>query len=180
MPDNPVTVRRARPAAAADCARMTGDPDVYANLMQLPPPSEDRWRARLEEGARPNAGDLVLIAELGGHAFGSAGLHPAPQLRRRHAAVIGISVVPEAQRRGVGRALMQAMRDCTDQRAQILRIELTVFTDTERAIALYRHFGFRVEGPHRGYAMRHGVDADVHCMARLHPSPSLPAWPADA
>jgi L-phenylalanine/L-methionine N-acetyltransferase len=171
------TVRRARPADAADFARMMGHPDVFANLRQLPLPSEDHWRARLEEGTRPDRPDLQIVAELGGRVVGSAGLHPATPLRRRHAATIGISVVPEAQGRGVGSALMQAMCDYADGWAQILRIELTVFTDNERAIALYRRFGFRVEGTQRGYAMRNGEFADVQCMARLHPkAPSL-AWP---
>jgi putative acetyltransferase len=177
MSDNAITVRRARPADAAEFARMMGDPEVFANLMQLPLPSEEQWRARLEEGARSDRPDLQLVAELDGRVVGSAGLHPASQLRRRHVALIGISVAPEAQRRGVGTALMQAMCDYADGWAQLLRIELTVFTDNERAIALYRRFGFRIEGTHRGYALRHGVYVDAHCMARLHPRPPALAWP---
>jgi putative acetyltransferase len=100
-----------------------------------------------------------------------------PQVRRRHAAVLGISVLPEAQGRGVGAALMQALCDYADGWAQILRIELTVFTDNERAVRLYERFGFRVEGTHRGYALRQGRYEDVYAMARLHPQPPGMAWP---
>ena len=53
--------------------------------------------------------------------------------------------------------------------------ELTVFVDNAPAIALYRKFGFEVEGTHRAYAMRGGHFVDVLAMARLHPSP--PAFP---
>ena len=172
----PVLVRRARPADAADFVRMMGQPEVYANLMQLPLPAEEMWRKRLEGQAEPHAVDLHLVAEQGGRVVGSAGLHP--QLRRRHVAMLGISVEPAAQGQGVGTALMQALCSYADGWAQILRIELTVFTDNTRAIRLYEAFGFRHEGTHRAYALRDGAYADVHAMARLHPQPPLAAWPA--
>jgi putative acetyltransferase len=72
---------------------------------------------------------------------------------------------------------MQALCDYADGWAQILRIELTVFADNQRAIALYESCGFRREGLHRGFALRHGRYEDVLTMARLHPSPPALAWP---
>lgn len=179
MPALTTTVRRARPADAADICRVMSQADVYGNLLQLPLPSEELWRARIEEMAAPGRIDLMMVAEHGGHVVGSAGLHPQTQLRRRHAAMLGISVEPAAQGRGVGQALMQALCAYADDWAQILRLELTVFTDNTRALALYRRFDFHLEGTHRGYALRNGVYADVHCMARLHPRPPVLAWPAD-
>lgn len=174
-------VRRARPGDAADFVRMMSDPEVYGGLMQLPLPGEAMWKQRLETFAAADGAELMLVAELDGRVVGSAGLHPPPRLRRRHAAMIGISVAREAQGRGVGRALMRAMCDYADGWAQILRLELTVFTDNTRAIALYEGFGFRREGTHRGYALRDGRYCDVHSMARLHPNPPPPiAWPTEA
>jgi putative acetyltransferase len=90
--------------------------------------------------------------------------------------MLGISVAPEAQRRGVGTALMAAMCDYADRWAGVLRLELTVYADNVPAIALYRKFGFAVEGTHRAYAIRDGKYVDALCMARLHPNPpTLPA-----
>ena len=66
---------------------------------------------------------------------------------------------------------MQALCDYADDWGQLLRIELTVFSDNARAIALYRRFGFEHEGLFRGYALRDGVYADCAAMARLHPRP---------
>lgn len=172
-----LVVRRATPADAAGFAVMMGHPEVYANLMQLPMPTEELWRARIEELSAPGRSELQLVAERSGRVVGSAGLHPGQALRRRHSAMLGISVLPEAQGQGVGRALMQVLCDYADGWAQLLRLELTVFTDNRRAVALYEHFGFRLEGTHRAYALRHGVYADVHCMARLHPNPPTLAWP---
>jgi putative acetyltransferase len=176
-PTDAVLVRRARPSDAAGFAQMMGHPEVFANLMQLPMPTEEMWRARIEDMTAPNRTELQLVAERGGQLVGSAGLHPAQALRRRHAAMLGISVRVDAQSQGVGTALMQALCDYADNWAQLLRLELTVFTDNARAVALYQRFGFRHEGTHRAYALRHGQYADVFCMARLHPKPPLAAWP---
>lgn len=48
------------------------------------------------------------------------------------------------------------------------RAELTVYTDNEPALALYRRHGFEVEGQLPDYAMRDGRLTDVYSMARLN------------
>ena len=166
MNSKPLLVRRARPSDAADFARLMAESGVFANLMQLPFPSEEMWRARIEEQLKPSHSDLHLVAESDGRVIASLGLHPATQVRRRHVASLGISVDVAFQSQGVGTALMQAACDYADQWAGILRIELTVFVDNLGAQALYRRFDFRHEGTHTGYALRHGAYADVHSMAR--------------
>ena len=105
------------------------------------------------------------------------GLHPASaQLRRRHAMNLGLAVAPAAQGHGVGSALMAALCEYADRWAGVLRLELNVFVDNERALRLYRKFGFETEGRMRAYAMRDGQYVDVYTMARLHPNPpGLPA-----
>ena len=167
-----ITVRRASIKDAAAYARMMGDPAVYAGLMQLPYTDEEIWRTRLAESAAPGKTDLPLAAEINGEVVGSAGLHPVgPALRRRHALTLGISVMREAQCKGVGSALMAAMCDYADRWVGALRIELTVYCDNAAAIHLYRKFGFEIEGTFKGYAMRNGDYVDAHSMARFHPKP---------
>jgi putative acetyltransferase len=167
-----ITIRRAAPKDAAAYARILGDPAVYPGLMQLPYTNEDLWRTRLADSCEPGKADLLLCAETAGDVVGTSGLHPVGvALRRRHAMMLGISVAREAQGRGVGTALMAAMCDYADRWAGVLRLELTVYVDNAAAIALYRKFGFVVEGTHRAYALRDGAYADVYAMARLHPQP---------
>jgi putative acetyltransferase len=172
-----ITVRRSTPRDAAAIARIMADPAIYGGLMQLPMPNEELWAARLADLCKPERQDLMLSAELHGEVVGSAGLHPTgPALRRRHVMHFGLSVAREFDRRGVGSALMAAICDYADHWAGVLRLELTVYTDNEAAIALYRKFGFVIEGTHRAYALRNGEYADAYAMARLHPRP--PALPA--
>jgi len=167
-----LTVRRATPQDAPAYARIMGDPAVFPALMQMPYAQESLWRDRIAEASAPGKHDLLLVAERGGEIVGTAGLHPVgPMQRRRHAFAVGISVAPAAQRQGVGSALMAAMCEYADRWIGALRIELTVYTDNAAAIALYRKFGFAVEGTLRGYALRDGRYVDAYAMARLHPSP---------
>lgn len=172
MNPSPITIRKATTQDAAAFARIMGDPSVLANLMQVPYTSEELWKTRLGDLLTPGKGDLMLVAERDGHIVGTAGLHATgPALRRRHVMMLGISVALEAQGQGVGRALMQALCDFADDWGQVLRLELQVFADNERAIALYERFGFVREGLHRGYALRAGQYVDSVSMARLHPRP---------
>lgn len=172
-----ITVRRAQPEDARDLMRVMADPAVQANLLQMPYPNEDGWRQRLVDLNQAGKADLMVLAELGeldGKVVGSAGLHPiTAQMRRRHVAHLGISVMAEHHGQGVGSALMAALCDYADQWAQVLRIELTVFADNHAAIALYERFGFAHEGRHKAYALRAGRYDDVLCMARLHPQPPV-------
>ena len=169
-----LSLRRATPDDAEAFVAMMGDPAVYPGLMQTPFPSPALWRERLAERGGPAQVDLHLVAVRDVIVVGSAGLHSmGPHLRRRHVAGLRMAVAAAAQRQGVGTALMQALCEYADGWAQLLRIELSVFTDNAAAIALYGRFGFEVEGTHRAYALRDGVYADVHTMARLHPNPPI-------
>lgn len=177
----PTTIRRATTNDAAAFARIMGDDAVLANLMQLPHTSEEVWKTRLADLLAPGKTDLQIVAEgvpgargpaTGLQVIGLAGLHPAGvAMRRRHVMSVGIAVAPEAQGQGVGRRLMQALCDYADRWGQVLRMELQVYADNARAIALYESVGFVREGLHRGYALRDGAYVDSLSMARMHPNP---------
>lgn len=167
-----VTLRRSRPTDAEAMALLMGDPEVYSGVLQMPFPSIEVWRSRLAENDAPGRTDLSLVAESEGQLVASAGLHGAgPALRRRHAMGLGMAVAKAWQGRGVGTQLMTALVDAADRWMAVLRIELTVYTDNPAALALYKKFGFQIEGTLRAYALRDGSYVDVHSMARLHPNP---------
>ncbi len=151
--------------------RLMSDPQVFAGLLQMPYPSIELWRKRLEERAEQQD-HLHLLAIENDEVIASAGIHGAgTSMRRRHAAGLGICVVPARQLQGIGSEMMKRLLDWSDNWVGYLRIELNVYTDNERAISLYRRFGFELEGTHRAHALRNGVYVDTLAMARFHPNP---------
>ena len=168
-----IAIRRARPSDAAAYARIMGDPLVLPGLQQVPYASEEGWHARLVEMGAPGKTDVLLVAERGGVVVGTAGLHhPNPSPRRRHAMLLGISVASEAHGQGVGTALMRAMVDMAERWLGVTRLELTVYVDNRIAVALYRKFGFEVEGVLRRYSLRDGHWVDAYTMARITDGPT--------
>jgi putative acetyltransferase len=167
-----IQIRRVRSGDAEGMVQLMADPATFGNLLQLPYPSVEAWRTRLAEMDQPGRADLLLVAEADGTLVGNAGLNPVGNAaRRRHAMHLGITVGKAWQGRGVGTRLMAALLDAADRWLGCLRIELTVYTDNAPAIALYRKFGFEVEGTHRAFALRDGRYVDALAMARLHPDP---------
>lgn len=155
---------------------LLADANVVPQTLTMPYADPALWRARLAQAAAAESANLHLLALVDGEVVGSAGLHAEGwSARRRHAVGLGIVVAAAWHGRGVGTALLAALCDYADHWAGVLRIELTVYEDNARAIALYRRFGFLLEGTHRAYALRDGVYVDALAMARLHPhAPVLP------
>jgi putative acetyltransferase len=160
-----ITVRRAEQRDAEAFCAIMGAGQGMAGTLQVPYPSAENWRKRIAELP---ADDYLLVAEADGEVVGNAGLHVASRSpRRRHAGFIGMSVRDDWHRKGVGNALMEAIVDLADNWLNYRRLELTVYTDNEAAIALYRKFGFEVEGTLRDFSFRDGVYVDAYTMARL-------------
>jgi putative acetyltransferase len=166
-----IEYRRASPNDAAALFRLMSDREVFAGTLQMPYPSAEAWRKNLEQHVEQHD-SVHLLAIDNGQVIASGGIHSVSvRMRRRHAAGLGICVARERQQQGVGREMMKRLLDWSDNWAGYLRIELTVYVDNERAISLYRRFGFEMEGTHRAHALRDGVYVDTHTMARFHPNP---------
>jgi L-phenylalanine/L-methionine N-acetyltransferase len=176
-----VEFRRASLADAEGLTRLMSQPEVLRNTLQLPLPSGEVWRKRLEAQIADPL-QIHVLAVHGVELIGSAGLHPVSgSLRTRHGAHLGMCVATTWWGRGVGTELMRRLLDWADNWAGLLRIELGVFSDNERAIALYRKFGFELEGRQRAWALRDGEYVDSLMMARLHPRPpQLPSGPPES
>ena len=164
-----VTVRCGTTDDAEAVCAMFAQPRAMAGTLQLPYPSAELWRKRIAD-LPPD--DILLVAEVGGEVVGNAGLHANGRGRRRHVANIGMSVHDGFQGRGVGTALLAALIDIADNWLNYHRLRLEVYTDNAAAIALYRKFGFEVEGTLREDAFRDGRYVDAYTMGRLRPGAS--------
>lgn len=159
-----ITIRSAEPTDAEALWRCYTSPRVVRDTLQLPFCSIESMRQHL---ARNGEEDYQLVAVVDGEVVGTIGLHTTTRPRIRHKAMFGMMVRDDWQGKGVGSALLQAMIDLADNWLNLTRIELTVYTDNEAAIALYKKFGFEIEGTHRKFAFRDGEFVDAYAMARI-------------
>lgn len=99
------------------------------------------------EGFLGNMGidDHILVAEFEGKVIGMIGIHILKSARQRHSAFLGMMVRTEYQGQGIGKKLIENILDLADNWLMLVRIELDVTTDNERAISLYQYFGFEAE-----------------------------------
>jgi putative acetyltransferase len=168
LPSKPegVAIRATRSEDAAGIFEIYNQPAFRSGTLALPYESFETVRTWLEPSS-PRV--LTLSAELEGRVVGAAALRPFFG-RRAHAAEFWIAVHEDFNGRGIGSRLLAAIIDTADNWLNVTRIEMTVFTDNARAIALYEKFGFEIEGTHKAATFRDGAFVDAHCMARLHPS----------
>jgi putative acetyltransferase len=165
----PILIRSAEPEDAAAISALIGQPGVYEGLLQTPD-APNASRLEYHQKVEPHACRLVAVA--GEEIVGSAGLHlSGTGLRRMHVRALGLGVATAWQGRGVGRRLLGRLLDWADNWGGVLRVELHVHADNERALALYRSMGFALEGRHKAFSLKNGRYVDSFSMARMHPSP---------
>jgi L-phenylalanine/L-methionine N-acetyltransferase len=168
-----IRIRASEPTDAAAISALIGSENVFEGTLQMPLMAV---ASRLERYSKIDTNSLHIVAVHGAQTseqiVGAAGLFQLHNsLRRAHARGLALTVASSWQGQGVGHQLMQAAMYWADNWAGLLRIELTVFADNTRAIALYERHGFVHEGVMRAFALRDGMYADALAMSRLHPKP---------
>lgn len=161
-------MRAAEPSDAAAINAVAMTPRAIRGTLQVPYTS-DALRAQSLPAPSPHVCSLVADGP-DGDVVGSLGMRRAQGPRRIHTATLGMSVRDDWQGRGVGTALLAAALHVADEWWQVRRVHLEVFTDNDAAIALYRRFGFEVEGTLRQDAFRSGEYCDTYVMGRLRAS----------
>ncbi|NRQ43051.1 GNAT family N-acetyltransferase [Rheinheimera sp. YQF-2] len=160
----PAVIRHAEPADIDAIKAIYDQPTVYANTLQLPYQPVANWQRLYNAGA----GFYNLVAETEGKVVGQLGLQVCQNPRRRHVAELGMGVSEEFQGRGIGSALLRAALEMADNWLNIRRMELTVYSSNETAIALYERFGFEVEAELSDFAFQYGNYVSALSMARIN------------
>ena len=88
----------------------------------------------------------LFLAMSGRQAVGFVTLQGASLIRSRHVAQLGIAVTRDLWGRGIGRSLMEFSIEWARQNRFLKKLSLLVYADNERAISMYRAYGFVHEG----------------------------------
>lgn len=110
--------------------------------------SEETERNILEQNLKLERGGMH-IGRIDGELACIFSLSCNPRRRMAHVGEIALSVRKRYWHIGVGSAIMEALIELAKE-ASLKNVELGVYADNERAIALYKRFGFEEIGRHRG------------------------------
>lgn len=165
LPNQMIQIRHGVLADAEDLQQLLSEPSVAHGLHNLPYLALDELRDRFSQ---PSSQGCLLVACYHNEIVGMVDLCLAADPRRRHGATVQwLAVHPDWQGLGIGDRLLRTVINLADHWCNIYRLELQVFADNHRAIALYKKLGFRDEGTLKKYACRDGQYCDVKILARL-------------
>ncbi len=162
--NNEIAIRHSEQGDIESIKRLYEQTYVYSGTLQLPHPSLDLWQQRLSK-LPDNVKSLVAVMD--GEVIGQLGLQVFTSMRRRHVGTFGMGVSESYTGQGVGSRLLAEAINLADNWLNIKRLEIETYTDNEAALALYKKFGFDVEGQCDSYAYRNGEYVSVYKMARI-------------
>jgi putative acetyltransferase len=142
-------------------------PMVLWGTLYLPSKTLDGWHATTKNWVADER-IHVFVADINGKVVGMISLWVG-EGRESHTGRITMAVHDAYQGQGIGKMLMLTVIDLADNWLDLVRLELEVFTDNERAVRLYKHCDFEIEGTKRCDAFRGGNYIDSYVMGRLRP-----------
>lgn len=107
--------------------------------------SEEDFKQIIEKdsGAKRH---IFLVAEHDNRLIGFARCEGNSLRRFSHKAEFGICISKRYWGKGIGKALLERLLLWADTEAKIEKVCLTVVEDNEKAIEMYKRFGFKKEG----------------------------------
>lgn len=123
---------------------------------------EKEYLGRIEASAN----EIMISASVAGKIVANAGLNPVSEREKcRHRCQFGVSILKEYWGLGIGSHIMTAILEAARQ-AGYKQIELDVVTENDRAVALYKKFGFQIFGTHeKAYYSRSGRYQALYLMS---------------
>jgi RimJ/RimL family protein N-acetyltransferase len=138
----------------------------YLGLIDAPPLADS---IKFIENIVANDWPLFVaeaISETGGRIVGWCDIGRMTRPGTEHCGVLGMGLLPDWRGQGLGRRLA----DTALAKAAAIgleRVQLDVYADNARAIALYEKLGFVLEGKRRRARKLDGVYTDILTMAIL-------------
>ena len=153
----PGTWRDAR--GLLDLLDRVGAEGRYIRSERVTPERARRIRRSLREPWTREAANIVAVSE--DRVIGNLGIAREPSRETRHIASLGMAVIEEWRGRGVGSALLaEAFRWAAWTGVE--KIALSVYPHNQRAVNLYKKFGFVEEGTLSGHSKKsHGYEDEL-------------------
>ncbi|RSL34708.1 GNAT family N-acetyltransferase [Salibacterium salarium] len=138
-------------------------PSVIDNTMALP---SERIETTEHFFNSLSKDDHVMVAEINERVVGIATLE-ARSGKLRYSGNISLIVHEEFQGKKIGALLIDTLLEIADKHLGLIRLELDVNIQNEKAISLYKKKGFEIEGNLKKAHFSNGKFHDVIIMGRV-------------
>ncbi|MIL09540.1 GNAT family N-acetyltransferase [Salmonella enterica subsp. enterica] len=135
----------------------------YIAFIDAPPPEQ----ARAFVLSNIEKGNPQFVGLVNGEVVGWCDIVRSNRATHAHCGTLGMGIVPAHRGKGVGLALITAALDMA-WAAGFVRVDLTVYAENDRALALYKKMGFVVEGRATDAACLNGRLLDVIQMGLVN------------
>ncbi len=126
----------------------------------------EKWKRILQAQGELD-GHLIIVAEVEGQVVGHGRLFPEfGESKDKHVADLGMAIIKSYRGLGLGTAMMEYMIDWAKEHG-LEKLTLGVFASNQRAINLYRKFGFVMEGMRAKQYKINGHYVDEWLMAKF-------------
>ncbi len=164
-----IQIRGIRTSDAEELLKLSDQTDRETSFMLIEPGEQrttvEQEREQIERILRRD-NQVILVAEENGHLVGQLVASGGNFRRNRGLAHIYIGILKSHWGQGIGTRLFQVLEDWAREYG-IHRLELSVQTDNERAIHLYKKVGFEIEGIKRQTLLVDGVYRDEYLMSKI-------------
>ncbi|WP_338116433.1 GNAT family N-acetyltransferase [Vibrio brasiliensis] len=138
------------------------DKEVVNNNRYLPDIKREEFDSMFSDSQH----NFVAV-ESDGELLGHLAINSTSKPRLKHSASFGIAVAKTSRGKGVGRFLMEYLLAYCDEQLNLTRLELEVHANNVGALALYKSFGFEVEGTKRKAVLVEDDLIDIVIMSRV-------------
>ncbi|MEI5907991.1 GNAT family N-acetyltransferase [Bacillus spongiae] len=118
------------------------------------------------ESIKLQSNSTIFVAEERGKLVGYLLANGGAVQRTKHSAYLVIGILQEYRGKGVGTKLFESIIEWASK-CNISRLELTAATENEAGVALYKKFGFEIEGTKRNSLIIEGRTLNQFYMSKL-------------
>ncbi|MGG1397515.1 GNAT family N-acetyltransferase [Bacillus salipaludis] len=163
-------IREIKPEDAENLINLIKQVETEANFMLMEAgerkTTPEQQRKQIERIEQQSNSTIFIAEQEEGKLVGYLIAIGGSLKRTKHSAYLVIGILEEYRAQGIGTALFQSLEEWVKNH-NISRLELSVVTQNNAGVALYKKSGFEIEGTKRNSLVIDGMPFNEYYMSKL-------------